>query len=147
MQGSFFSLLSPDNSTDMNQYAWQDACCVNAFSDFVLQCPETITIYTLNLTPSTTYRIMITSPVFGSVSIEADTDVDGYLVIDIDDLPPGFLVQYTGGFTLHVFPSTAGLSVSTCDPIDLLLARKYKQVQVDMQPGSAVKDTVGCPLP
>lgn len=123
-------------------------CCTTTFRDYVYQCPESITLFTLNLAAETDYTVLISSPLFGAVQITATTDIDGYLVIDLDDLPAGFINVHSGDFQISVFEFTdIGLDLAACSPIKLLLAKYFDHVEIHSIAGDAVKSTIGCELP
>lgn len=125
-----------------------NTCCSTSFSDYVVQCPDSITIHTLNLDPSTPYLVKILSPVFGAIEVEATTDADGYLVIDIDELPDGFIQAFSGSFNFSVYPLPAdGEQIDACIPINLLLAKYYDAVTIEVKIGTLTKSKIGCPLP
>lgn len=123
----------------------QSCCCDKTFSDYIAQCPAGITLYTLNLTPSTDFLVVIASSVFGSISVVATTNEDGYLFIDGDDLPEGFLNQYSGTFKLRVYEITS--TPYECSEVKLMLGRRYDNVELELKSGAYVKDYVGCPAP
>lgn len=128
--------------------SYTKCCAPSAFEDKIVQCPESITIHTLNLEASTEYRVKIVSAIFGIIEVDAETDANGYLVIDIVDLPEGFMTQYSGTFNISVYPMpSVDEEADACEPISLLLARKYEVVSLSIESGTAVKSKVACPLP
>lgn len=123
-------------------------CCSTTFRDYVYQCPDSITIYTLNLEADTDYTVLIQSHLFGSIALTATTDADGYLVIDIADLPEGFINQHSGDFSIKVFEFTEeDTDLAACAPVRLLLAKYYDDIVIHAKHGDAVKSTIACELP
>lgn len=122
-------------------------CCTKTFSDYVIQCPESLTVYALNLEPATEYTVLLKSAIFPSKQIDTTTDANGYIVIPIIDLPEGFLNQYSGEYELFVYEKTEDeTELDACAPIRLLIAKYFDNISFHVKPGDAVKSRIGCPV-
>jgi len=123
-------------------------CCTTSFRDYVYQCPQTITINTLNLPIDTEYTVLVKSEMFGAVAIPGETNADGQLVIDLIDLPVGFINQYAGEFSISVYNETeVDADLETCTPVRLLIGKYFDDVVIHAKHGDAIKSVIGCAIP
>lgn len=110
-------------------------CC---FTDYIGKCEESLTVRT-NLTPATDYRWAITDKFDNKYEGTVTTDDSGYIVIPVEDLPPGLLTEYSGDFLFQVYDGD-------CKPINFRLVGEYDCVNFHVKGGTFQKDTIGCEL-
>lgn len=109
-------------------------CC---FTDYLAKCEDEIIINT-TLTPSATYRWVVTDKFDNKYEGEVVAGLRGELTIPVEDLPAGMLTQYSGDFTLQIHDST------NCGPIKFKLLGEYDCVSFNVSGGTFIKNEIGC---
>lgn len=109
-------------------------CC---FTDYLAKCEEEIIINT-TLTPSASYRWVVTDKFDNKYEGEVVAGLRGELTIPVEDLPAGMLTQYSGEFTMQIYDSTS------CGPIKFKLLGEYDCISFDVHGGTFVKNEIGC---
>jgi hypothetical protein len=110
--------------------------CNSCFRDFLAKCNLSIQVYA-QLAPLTDYIWIITDKFGNKYQGEFTTDADGFWEIQVSDLPPGMLTQYSGDFTLQV-------QDSGCKPVKFKMAGEYDCINFGIKGGNYEKDTLGC---
>ena len=110
--------------------------CNLTFHDVLGQCPDGFTVRLLSpLPPYSEVSWLITDKFGNEYSKTVDLDGNGYLHIPLEDLPDGFLTQFSGIFTLELLDGE--------QRIDFALAQYYDKIQFTVVGGTRVKDTIG----
>lgn len=108
-------------------------CC---FTDYLAKCETEIVINT-TLTPSTTYRLVITDKFDHKYEVTVVAGLTGELTIPVEDLPAGMLTQYSGDFLLQIYDNS-------CGPIKFKLLGEYDCLTFNIRGGTFVKNEIGC---
>lgn len=119
--------------------------CQNIFSDFIVQCPDSIKINSY-LDPATEYKWVITDKFDKQYSGFATTDADGHLEIPVDELPDGLLTSFSGQFKLEIFSTTGVYGQEQCDKVFIPLAKNYDSIVFEVKAGNNIKDNIGCEI-
>lgn len=117
--------------------------CSNIFSDFLVQCPESIKINSY-LDPTTEYKWVITDKFGKQYSGTIESDADGHLEIPVDDLPDGLLTSYSGEFKLEIFTTEGVYGQEQCNKVFIPLAKNYDHIAFEVKAGTNIKDNIGC---
>jgi len=110
--------------------------CNPCFQDYLAKCNLAIQVYA-QLSPLSDYTWIITNKFGNKYQGEFTTDSDGFWQIQVSDLPPGMLTQYSGDFTLQV-------QDSGCKPVKFKVAQEYDCINFHIKGGNYEKDTLGC---
>lgn len=110
--------------------------CNSCFQDYLAKCNLSIQVYA-QLSPLSDYTWIITDKFCNKYQGEFTTDADGFWQILVADLPPGFLTQYSGEFSLQV-------QDSSCKPVKFKTAQEYDCINFHIKGGNYEKDTLGC---
>lgn len=102
--------------------------CSTCFKTSIPACTDEILIK-LGLEADTPYLLRITDQVPSKTELEITSDGSGYLTIDTDDLPDGFLNPFTGSFTIEIFTAAGLTQAFTVDTVD------YTCLQVEVYAG------------
>jgi hypothetical protein len=110
--------------------------CDYCFHDYIAKCNLAITIYA-QLAPLSDFTWIITDKFGNKYQGEFTTDSDGFWQIQVSDLPPGMLTQYSGDFTLQV-------QDTGCKPVKFKIAQEVDCINFTIKGGTYEKDTIGC---
>jgi hypothetical protein len=110
--------------------------CDYCFHDYIAKCNLVIQVFA-QLAPLTSYTWIIEDKFGNKYQGEFTTDADGFWQIQVSDLPPGMLTQYSGDFTLQV-------QDSGCKPVKFKVAQEYNCINFTIKGGTYEKDTLGC---
>jgi len=110
--------------------------CNTCFEDYLVQCNSDVNV-NAQLAPLSDYTWIITDKFDKQYSGEFTTDTDGFWQIPADDLPDGFLTQFSGTFKLQV-------QDASCKPVKFKIAQEYDCISFALKGGTRVKDTIGC---
>lgn len=111
-------------------------CNISCFQDYLAKCNLAIQVYA-QLSPLTDYTWVITDKFGNKYQADFTTDADGFWQIQVSDLPPGMLTQYSGDFTLEVMDSG-------CKPIKFKVAQEYDCINFHIKGGNYEKASLGC---
>lgn len=114
----------------------QTGCTDDVFEDFLVNCDDYIQVNAI-FTPATPYTWVITDKFGKEYSGSVTTDSEGKFRILTEDLPDGFLTQFSGVFSLKI-------QDTDCKFLDLKIARYYKQIDFWVKGGTREKNTLGC---
>lgn len=112
--------------------------CTCCFDDYLVKCTDTINVFA-KLEAARTYVWVITDKFNRQYSGEFTTDADGFWQILVEDLPAGLLTEFSGNFSLQVYPNT-----TACAPVKFLVAQEVECIQFTMRAGTREKNNLGC---
>lgn len=112
--------------------------CTTAFHDIILKCPESLKVKAL-LEVGAEYTWVITDKFGNQYQGTFASDTDGFFEIPIADLPDGLLTEWSGEFSLRIFPLD-----NTCNFVRFLAAKYYDEILFHVEGGTRVKDNLGC---
>lgn len=110
-------------------------CC---FTDYLAKCETEIKVNVI-LNAETAYRWVITDKFGNKYESEVTTDAAGAFTIPVEDLPAGLLTEYSGDFTLQVFPGAG-----SCGPVRFKIAGEYDCISFNVKGGTFEKNNIGC---
>lgn len=110
--------------------------CANTFHDFISNCNTALKVNAL-LQPATSYTWSITDKFGKEYNGIALTDDQGFLSIQIADLPAGFFTEFSGAWKLQILDGD-------CHELDFKMAKFYDSIEFQAIGGSRVKDSLGC---
>lgn len=107
-------------------------CC---FTDYLAKCNDEIAL-NITLPPYMNYKWVITDK-HGN---KYQGDLNDERTIPVSDLPAGLLTQYSGNFTLQIFPD----SEQSCGPVTFIVAGQYDCIDFSIKGGTFEKNNLGC---
>jgi len=107
------------------------------FTDYLVDCPESIKVNAL-LEPATQYQWVIKDKFGNEHAGTGFSDGNGFLSIDVDDLPAGLLTSYSGDFTLFLYKYP-----NLGQPISFKIADYYDAICFNIKPGNRIKSELG----
>ena len=110
-------------------------CC---FTDYIAKCEESLQVNVI-LEPTTDYRWVITDKFDNKYQGVVTTSGNGSFEIPVEELPPGLLTQYSGEFTLQIFPED-----EACGPLRFRIAGEYECISFEVKGGTFEKNNLGC---
>lgn len=113
------------------------SCC---FVDTLAKCETQIRVNVIP-PPYDDYRWVITDKFGNKYQGELLENEEGFY-IPITDLPDGFLTQYSGEFTLQLFP----LGDQSCGPVSFKVAGLYDCISFSISGGTFEKNNLGCEI-
>lgn len=114
--------------------------CKKYFDDWVCSClygPSEITILTTLAAGS--YTAAFRSPSGSVFTAPAVANAQGDLVIQLEDLPDGFLNPYIGDIFLDLYTDE-----TLCDRVPIPVRATYDTIAIEVKPGNSGKMTIGC---
>jgi hypothetical protein len=112
--------------------------CTCCFEDYLVKCGDAIQVNAM-LTPATSYTWVITDKFNRQYSGTATTDADGFFSIQVTDLPPGLLTEFSGEFKLQVYADA-----EACAPVRFLIAQVSDCINFTISAGTREKNNLGC---
>lgn len=113
--------------------------CSSNFFDYLVSCPDNIRVNVkLPILPYVFYNWIITDKFGNQFSGDLQSDEEGYY-IPVDQLPDGSLTAYSGSFSIQFYQSGV-----ECKAVPFLAAKYYDKMNFEVQPGTRVKDYLGC---
>ena len=112
--------------------------CTCCFTDYLVKCSETINVFA-KLSPAATYKWVITDKFNRQYSSDFETDGDGFWAIPVSSLPAGLLTEFSGEFTLQVFPS-----LDNCAPVKFQVSQVVDCITFGVRAGTWEKNNLGC---
>lgn len=109
--------------------------CTCCFVDTLAKCESEI-VLNIILPPYQNYKWVITDK-FGN---KYQGDLNEERTIDVGFLPAGLLTQYSGDFTLQIFPD----SDQACGPAQFKVAGLYDCISFTVTGGTFEKNNLGC---
>lgn len=110
------------------------SCC---FTDTLAKC-ETEIVLNITLPPYYNYKWVITDK-FGN---KYEGALNEERTIPVEDLPSGLLTQYSGEFTLQIYPDTN----EPCAPAQFLIAGQHDCIKFSISGGTFEKNNLGCEI-
>lgn len=111
-------------------------CQSTCFKDYLVRCVDQINVYA-QLTPLTAHIWVITDKFGNQNQGNFTTNQDGFWLIDVADLPPGMLTEFSGEFKLQVYGDE-------CKPVKFKVAQEYDCITFRIHGGNRIKDSLGC---
>lgn len=110
--------------------------CSAFFIDHISNCNERIRVNAL-LEPATPYEWCIRDKFGKEYTGQSVSNAEGFIDIEIADLPDGFFTPYSGLFSLIILDGQ-------CKKTDFKIAQYFDEIRFDVTGGSRVKDQLGC---
>lgn len=111
--------------------------CGHTFFDFISNCGSTLKVNAL-LSPAIPYEWQITDKFNNTYSGISIADEQGFISIDVTDLPDGFFTPWSGTFVLKIKdPNSCGFN-------DFKIAQFVESIQFDVKGGTRIKESLGC---
>lgn len=110
--------------------------CGHTFFDHISNCNTAIRVNAL-LQPATPYTWCIRDKFDKEYTGVSISNADGFIDIDLVDLPDGFFTPFSGSFCLTILDGQ-------CHKIDFKMTKYYDEIHFDVKGGTRVKDALGC---
>lgn len=114
------------------------SCC---FTDTLAKCENQIRVNVLLPPYYAGFRWVITDKFSNKYEGELLENEEGYY-INLIDLPDGLLTQYSGDFTLQIFP----LGDQSCGPVSFKIAGLFDCISFSITGGTFEKNNLGCEI-
>lgn len=114
--------------------------CKKEFEDWVCAClygPSELTI--LTTLAAGDYVAVFQNHTADKYTAPAVADADGNLVIQLEDLPEGYINRYAGAIVMELFTDE-----TLCDKVDIPVRATYDRIWIDIKGGNSGKMTIGC---
>lgn len=114
------------------------SCC---FTDTLAKCENQIRVNILLPPYYDGFRWVITDKFGNKYQGELAENEEGYY-IPLTELPDGLLTQYSGDFTLQIFP----LGDQSCGPLNFKVMGQYDCIEFGITGGTFEKNNLGCEI-
>lgn len=111
--------------------------CGNTFFDYISNCGSTIKVNAL-LFPAVPYTWLLKDKFGNNYSGISIADEEGFITIDVTDLPDGFFTPWSGTFVLHIEDEDG------CGIRDFKVAQMFESITFHVKGGTHVKNNLGC---
>lgn len=114
------------------------SCC---FTDTLAKCEDIIRVNIIPPPYHEGFRWVVTDKFGNKYQGTLQENVEGYY-IPVTALPDGLLTQYSGEFTLQIFP----LGDQTCGPLSFKIAGLFDCISFTITGGTFEKNNLGCEI-